>query len=98
MLPLRSGFGANLTGGIDGTLLLDGIGQVRDGQAKFRQLVWLNPDAHGIIGGPEVRDLPNPGNTQKRIVNIDCRVVAQELPAVGIVWRVNRKDKEGETH
>jgi len=55
-MTLRSGFGADLTRqGLTALCCLDGVWSGSETvRPKFRQLVWLNPDAHGIISGPEV--------------------------------------------
>ncbi len=51
-LPRRDRLSADLPGRIDRILLLDGIDDLRDGDAEFCQGIGLDPDAYGSTGLP----------------------------------------------
>ncbi len=64
LLAFGSGFSPDLAGGIHRALLLDGVRQIGNGQPKFRQLIWLDPDAHRVISRTKIRNLSNSRNAE----------------------------------
>ena len=97
-MALGSGFGADLPGRIHLALLLNCGGQIRDGHAQFCKLIGLHPDAHSIVGGTKIRNLPYTRNAKNRIVHVDGGVVSQELPSVRAVCGVQGDDEKRQTH
>ena len=85
LLPLRNGLAADLAGGIDLVLRLDGVGDVGHRDAQAGQPVRIHPNAHGIRPGAEDLHLSNAGDARQRVLQIDGGVVGQEDVVVGAV-------------
>ena len=82
-LALGRGRPADLAGGIDGVLRVDGVDEVVDRDVELGQLVGLDPEAHGVLAGAEhlhVGDAFQPGDL---VHQVDVGVVGQEGGVVG---------------
>ena len=58
----------HLARGVDGVLLLDSVDNLRDGDIELGQLVRLDPEAHGILAGPEDGDTGDAGHPGHLVV------------------------------
>src|SRR5262249_45047689 len=70
LLPLGRGLGADASGRVDRVLLFDGVQEIGDREPQARQTLWLDPDAHGVVGGAVVLDLPHAGDAVDRVVDV----------------------------
>ena len=70
VLPGRNRFGANLTGGIDRVLHIDGIDDVADGDVELGEPVRLDPEPHRILAGAENLDTADSGDARDLIGKI----------------------------
>ncbi len=86
--------GSHLPGRVDGALLLDGLGQIRHGEAELREHVRLHPDAHGVVGGAEDEHLADAGHAQQRVDEVDVRVVPEEQRVARLLRRVQRHGEQ----
>jgi len=84
-LPFRHRFAADLAGGIHGVLLLNGVDDVRHGDAHLRQPVRPHPEADGVLAGAEDGDAGDAGHAGHRVVDVDVGVIGQEDAVVGLV-------------
>src|SRR4029077_20797279 len=87
LLIVGSRLGTDLTGRVDRVLRLDGVDDVRDGDAQLRQLVRLYPEPHGIL--PRAKNLRLADTVQAcdGIIEVDIGVVGQERRIVSAVRR-----------
>ena len=94
LLPLRGRLGADAAGRVDRALLLHGVEQVGDREPEARQPLRLDPDAHGVVGGSVVLDLPHARHAVDGVVDVDRRVVAEEERVVGPLRGVEGDDQQ----
>ena len=87
LLVCRSGLAAHLTSRIHRVLRLDGVGDVRDRDAQFGQLVRLYPQPHGILPRAENLRLADTVQPCDGIIEVDVRIVGQERRIVSAVRR-----------
>ena len=85
LLPLRRRLPTNLARRVHCVLLLDGILQVSHRQAELGDLIGLDPDPHRVVGRAPGLHVPDARNPLEGVVNIDRRVIAQEVAIVGAV-------------
>ena len=80
LLTLGDGLGANLSGGVYVVLGLDGGNDLRRGDAEFRELLRLDPDAEGILATEDLyaRDAFDAGDL---VLQVDDGVVGEEVLA-----------------
>ena len=79
--------GADRTGrGLD-ILLLDGSRDVGDRKAQFCELVWIEPDAHRVVGA-EYLDIADAVDALELIEQVDRRVVLHEGTVIRAVRRI----------
>ena len=94
LLSWGTGCAADLAGGIDRVLRLDGADDFRDGNAEVRQRIGIHPDAHGVLAGAEDRHRCNARQTGQRIVQVDVGVIGQKDVVVGPVGRRQRQQHQ----
>ena len=90
----RRGTPANFAGWIDGILAVDGANDLRHGDIEFGQLVWFDPNPHGILTGAKNRHLRNARHPAQRVAQIDIGVVGQKLGAARAFGRIERENHE----
>ena len=84
LLTEGHGIGADLSGGIDGALLLNGAAQIRDREPEPREHVRLHPDPHGVIASAEDTSFADARHTVDRVDDVDVRVVREEQRVVAV--------------
>ena len=85
---------ADLPGRVDGVLSMQRAGDLVDRDVELRQLVRIDPHAHGVLRRAEDDDLPDPGHARHRIVDVDVRVVSEEERIVRALGRVQHEDAQ----
>ncbi len=78
---------AKLSGGDFDVLLRQRVGDIQRGQPARRQLVGIEPDAHGVLALAEDDDRAHARNTLQRIRYIDVKVVGDEGRRERVVGR-----------
>src|SRR5439155_1486812 len=68
-------FAADLAGGIHRVLLLHCGDDVRHSDSELRQLVRLDPQAHGVLPGAENLHIPNSRHACQWVKEIDVAVI-----------------------
>ena len=87
-LTLGCRLAADLTGWIHRILRLDRCHDLGYGDRELGQLVRLDPQSHRIPAGPKHLNAANSGNTAQLIVQVDVRVVRQELRVIDTAGRI----------
>src|SRR5205823_12094015 len=54
-------FSAHFSGWVHCILRLDCVDDLRDGDCQFGELIWLDPEPHGVLACSEYLDLTNAG-------------------------------------
>ena len=93
-LSVGNGLAADLASGVDGVLGLQGLGDLRDGDAELGELVGLDPHAQRVLTGAEdlhARDALDSGDL---IDQVDVGVVGEEDAVVGGVGRGDGKQHQ----
>ena len=80
----RGRLGAELTAGNDDVLGPDGIDDFGHGNTEVRQSVGLDPDAHGIVAGPQDSHLPDTSNAGQDVLDVDQGVISQKILIVAV--------------
>ena len=93
LLPGRRRLRADLTGRIDGALLLHGAHQIGNREPERGQPVRLHPDAHRVVAGAEDADVADAPDAIQRVDDVDVGVVGEEQRVVGLVRRRQRNDQ-----
>src|SRR6202008_3426513 len=75
-------------------LLADGVGDVGNRQAETADDVGPQPDAHRVVAAAEQVDLPDSGYARDGVVDVDRRVVREEVAVVGPLRRLDGDDEE----
>ena len=87
-------FSAHFSGWVHCILRLDCVDDLRDGDCQFGELIWLDPEPHGVLACSEYLDLTNAGGAGDGIDQVDIRVIGKELRVVAAVRRVHRDQHE----
>ncbi len=85
---------ADLTGRGQLVLRVDRVDDVGDGEAEAPDPIGTQPDPHRVVAAAEQVDLADARNARDRVVDVDRRVVRQEVVVVGAVRRLHRDDQE----
>ena len=85
-LARRRGLATDLARGIDGVLRAQGVDDVGDRDAQFRELVRLHPEPHRVLARAENLHVGNARHARDLVDQIDVRVVGQEDVVVGALW------------
>src|SRR6266850_6932606 len=80
---------------IHGVLLVDRRDDFRNGDIQFRELVWFDPEAHGVLACAENRYAGDARHPGEFVVEIDIGVVREEFCIVSLVRRRERDEEEG---
>jgi len=91
------GFGPELPGGVDASLVLDGRGDGRNRDAVVFQHVGLEPYAHGVLAGAHDRHFAYAVDLEQLVLEVDVSVVGEELGVVASV-AVQREDQQEAGH
>jgi len=67
---------------------LDGVSNIRDGNAQFRQLIGLYPEPHGILAGSEDLRPADSIGAADGVVEVDVRIVREKRSVARAVGRV----------
>ena len=78
-VPGGAGSAPNCPPGTHDALGPDGLQDLRYGYAQMRQAVRLDPDTHGIVTGADDVDPADTFDAGQYILDVDQRIVAQEL-------------------
>src|SRR5207245_7935750 len=73
---------------------LDGVSNIRDGNAQFRQLIGLYPEPHGILAGSEDLRPAYSIGAADGVVEVDVRIVREKRSVAGAVGRVQADQHE----
>src|SRR5207244_6425640 len=73
---------------------LDGVCNIRDSNAQFRQLIGLYPEPHGILAGSEDLRPADSIGAADGIVEVDVRIVREKRSVAGAVGRVVADQQE----
>ena len=93
LLPGRGRLRADLTGRVDGALLLDRARQLGHRDAESGQQVRLHPNPHGVVAAAEDADVADAPDAIQRIDDVDVRVVGEVQVVVGLVRRRQGDDQ-----
>ena len=94
LLITESRLATDLASRIYLALSLDGISNVRYGDAQLRQLIWFYPEPHRILAGPEDLRPAHAIGAADGIVEIDVCIVRQKRRVAGAVGRVQAHQQE----
>ncbi len=89
----RGRLGAELAPGHDHVLGPDGVHDLGNADAQVGQLVGLDPDAHGIIGGPQHVHPSDALDAGQDVLDVDQGIIAKEILVVAVAF-----GRQGDQH
>ena len=95
LLAGRDGLAADLTGRVHRVLLLEGVGDLGDGDVELGEQIRAHPAAHGILAGAEDRDTGDPPHPGELVDDIDIGIIGQEGGVVGPLGRIEGDEHQG---
>ncbi len=74
-MPGAEGGPADLAGGAELVLLVDGVDDIRHGNTELGDPVGPQPDTHRIVAAPRQVDLPHARDSRQAVDHIDRCIV-----------------------